>query len=238
VRDGDDYVINGAKTFISSGILADLVVTAVKTDPTAGHKGISLIAVDAGTPGFTKGRKLDKIGLRSADTAELSYQDVRVPATNLIGEENRGFYHLMRNLPAERLGIAIHAVAQARRVVELTLAYAQDRKAFGQPIGTFQVNRHAIADMSVLIDVMQVYVDRCITAVNAGELTAEEAAGAKLWATEQQWQIIDRCLQLHGGYGYINEYEIARLWRDARIQRIYGGTSEIMRDLIGRKLGF
>ncbi len=238
VRDGDDYVINGAKTFISSGILADLVVTAVKTDPTAGHKGISLIAVEAGTPGFTKGRKLDKIGLRSADTAELSYQDVRVPSTNLIGEENRGFYLLMRNLPAERLGIAIHAVAQARRAVELTKAYAQDRKAFGQPIGTFQVNRHSIADMSVLIDVMQVYVDRCITAVNAGQLTAEEAAGAKLWATEQQWQIMDRCLQLHGGYGYINEYEIARLWRDARIQRVYGGTSEIMRDLIGRKLGF
>jgi alkylation response protein AidB-like acyl-CoA dehydrogenase len=165
--------------------------------------------VDASTPGFTKGRK---IGLRSADTAELSYQDVRVPATNLIGEENRGFYHLMRNLPAERLGIAIHAVAQARRALELTTAYAQDRKAFGQPIGTFQVNRHAIADMSVLIDVMQEYVDRCITAVNAGELTAEQAAGAKLWATEQQWQIIDRCLQLHGGYGYINEYEIVRLW--------------------------
>ena len=165
--------------------------------------------VDASTPGFTKGRK---IGLRSADTAALSYQDVRVPATNLIGEENRGFYHLMRNLPAERLGIAIHAVAQARRALELTTAYAQDRKAFGQPIGTFQVNRHAIADMSVLIDVMQEYVDRCITAVNAGELTAEQAAGAKLWATEQQWQIIDRCLQLHGGYGYINEYEIVRLW--------------------------
>jgi alkylation response protein AidB-like acyl-CoA dehydrogenase len=238
VRDGDDYVINGAKTFISSGILADLVVTAVKTDPTAGHKGISLIAVDADTPGFTKGRKLDKVGQKSADTAELSYTDVRVPSTNLIGEENRGFYHLMRNLPAERLGIAIHAVAQARRAVELTTAYALDRRAFGQPIGSFQVNRHAIADMSVLLDVMQVYVDRCITAVNAGELTAEEAAGAKMWTTEQQWQIIDRCLQLHGGYGYINEYEIARLWRDARIQRIYGGTSEIMRDLIGRKLGF
>jgi alkylation response protein AidB-like acyl-CoA dehydrogenase len=238
VRDGDDYVINGAKTFISSGILADLVVTAVKTDPSAGHKGISLIAVDAKSPGFTKGRKLDKIGVRAADTAELSYTDVRVPVANLIGEENRGFYHLMRNLPAERLGIAIHAVAQARRAVELTTAYAQDRKAFGQPIGTFQVNRHAIADMTVVLDVMQVYIDRCITAVNKGELTAEEAAGAKLWATEQQWQIIDRCLQLHGGYGYINEYEIARLWRDARVQRIYGGTNEIMRDLIGRKLGF
>ena len=238
VRDGDDYVINGAKTFISSGILADLVVTAVKTDPAAGHKGVSLIAVEADAPGFVKGRKLDKIGVRSADTAELSYTDVRVPAANLIGEENRGFYHLMRNLPAERLGIAIHAVAQARRALELTKVYAQERKAFGQSIGTFQVNRHAIADISVLLDVMQVYVDRCIEGVNAGTLTAEEAAGAKLWTTEQQWLIIDRCLQLHGGYGYINEYEIARLWRDARVQRIYGGTSEIMRDLIGRKLGF
>jgi alkylation response protein AidB-like acyl-CoA dehydrogenase len=238
VRDGDDYIINGSKTFISSGILADLVVTAVKTDPAAGHKGVSLIAVEAGTPGFTKGRKLDKIGQKSADTAELSFVDVRVPATNLIGEENRGFYHLMRNLPAERLGIAIGAVAQARRALELTTAYAQDRKAFGQAIGTFQVNRHAIADMTVLLDVMQVYIDRCITAVNAGELTPEEAAGAKLYATEQQWQIMDRCLQLHGGYGYINEYEIARIWRDARVQRLYGGTSEIMRDLIGRKLGF
>ena len=238
VRDGDDYVINGAKTFISSGILADLVVTAVKTDPDKGHKGVSLIAVEADAPGFTKGRKLDKIGARAADTAELSYTDVRVPATNLIGEENRGFYHLMRNLPAERLGIAIHAVAQARRALELTKAYARERQAFGQAIGTFQVNRHAIADTSVVLDVMQVYVDRCIAGVNAGTLTAEEAAGAKLWATEQQWQIIDRCLQLHGGYGYINEYEIARLWRDARVQRIYGGTSEIMRDLIGRKMGF
>ncbi|MGI9164686.1 MAG: acyl-CoA dehydrogenase family protein [Mycobacterium sp.] len=238
VRDGDEYVVNGSKTFISSGILADLVVTAVKTDPAAGHKGISLLAVDANTPGFSKGRKLDKIGQKSADTAELSYTDVRVPASNLIGEENRGFYHLMRNLPAERLGIAIHAVAQARRAVELTKSYALERKAFGQPIGTFQVNRHAIADMSVLLDVMQVYVDRCIVGVNDGTLTAEDAAGAKLWTTEQQWQIIDRCLQLHGGYGYINEYEIARLWRDARIQRIYGGTSEIMLDLIGRKMGF
>lgn len=238
VRDGDDYVINGSKTFISSGIMADLVVTAVKTDPAAGYRGVSLIAVEADTPGFTKGRKLDKIGQKSADTAELSFIDVRVPATNLIGEENRGFYHLMRNLPAERLGIAIGAVAQARRALALTTAYAQQRTAFGQAIGTFQVNRHAIADMSVLLDVMQVYVDRCITAVNAGELTAEEAAGAKLYATEQQWHIMDRCLQLHGGYGYINEYEIARIWRDARVQRLYGGTSEIMRDLIGRKLGF
>jgi alkylation response protein AidB-like acyl-CoA dehydrogenase len=180
---------------------------------------------------------MDKIGQKAADTAELFFTDVRVPAENLLGEENRGFYHLMRNLPAERLGIAIHAVAQSRRALELTRQYASERRAFGTPIGSFQVNRHAIADMSVKLDVMQVYVDRCIEAVNAGQLTAQEAAGAKLWATETQWEIVDRCLQIHGGYGYMNEYEIARLWRDARVQRLYGGTSEIMRDLIGRSLG-
>jgi alkylation response protein AidB-like acyl-CoA dehydrogenase len=163
---------------------------------------------------------------------------VRVPAANLIGEENRGFYHLMRNLPAERLGIAVHAAASSRRAVNLTTQYASDRKAFGQPIGTFQVNRHALAQMHTEIDVMQTYVDRCIMAVNAGELTADEAAGAKWWSTETQWRIIDRCLQLHGGYGYVNEYEIARLWRDARIQRIYGGTNEIMLDIIGKGIGF
>jgi alkylation response protein AidB-like acyl-CoA dehydrogenase len=238
VRDGDHYVVNGAKTFISSGILADLVVTVVKTDPAARHKGISLLAIERGMPGFERGRKLDKIGQRASDTAELSFTDVRVPVANLLGEENRGFYHLMGNLPAERLAIAVNAVAQARRALELTREYAAERTAFGTPIGSFQVNRHAIADMTVKLDIMQVYVDRCIEAVNAGELTAQEAAGAKMWATETQWEIIDRCLQLHGGYGYINEYEIARLWRDARVQRLYGGTTEIIRDLIGRSLRF
>jgi len=237
VRDGDHYVVNGTKTFISNGILADLVVTVVKTDPAAGHKGISLLVIERGMEGFQRGRNMDKIGQKAADTAELFFTDVRVPAENLLGEENRGFYHLMRNLPAERLGIAIHAVAQSRRALELTRQYASERRAFGTPIGSFQVNRHAIADMSVKLDVMQVYVDRCIEAVNAGQLTAQEAAGAKLWATETQWEIVDRCLQIHGGYGYMNEYEIARLWRDARVQRLYGGTSEIMRDLIGRSLG-
>ncbi|MGV0791495.1 acyl-CoA dehydrogenase family protein [Mycolicibacterium sp. XJ1819] len=239
-RDGDDYIINGAKTFISNGLLADLVVVVCRTDPEADkpHKGLSLIAVESGMPGFTRGRKLDKIGQRSADTAELIFEDVRVPAANLIGEENHGFYHLMRNLPAERLGIAIHASASARRALELTVQYAHDRKAFGQPIGTFQVNRHAIAQMQTELDIMQTYVDKCIMAVNSGELTADEAAGAKWWSTEAQWRIIDRCLQLHGGYGYINEYEIARIWRDARVQRIYGGTNEIMLDIVGKGMGF
>ena len=236
-RDGDHYVINGTKTFISNGFLADLVLVACKTDPAAGHRGISLIVVESGTPGFTRGRKLDKIGQRSADTAELVFTDVRVPVENLVGEENRGFYHLMRNLPKERLGIAVHAVASAQRAYDITLAYAGDREAFGQPIGKFQVNRHALAEMRTKIDVMRTYLDQCVLAANAGELSAEEAAGAKWWTTETQWEILDRCLQLHGGYGYVNEYEIARLWRDARVQRLYGGTTEIMKDLIGRSLG-
>jgi alkylation response protein AidB-like acyl-CoA dehydrogenase len=214
------------------------VVTVVKTDPSARHKGISLLAIERGMKGFERGRNLDKIGQKSADTAELSFTDICVPVENLIGEENRGFYHLMQNLPAERLGIAIHAVGQARRALDLTSDYAHDRTAFGQPIGTFQVNRHAIAEMTVKLDVMQVYVDRCIEAINAGELTPQDAAGAKYWATETQWEIMDRCLQMYGGYGYMNEFEIARLWRDARVQRLYGGTNEIMKDLIGRSLGF
>lgn len=239
-RDGDHYIVNGSKTFISNGLLADLVVVACRTDPNAEkpHRGISLIVVETGMEGFTRGRKLDKIGQRAADTAELFFEDVRVPAENLIGEENKGFYHLMRNLPAERLGIAIHAAAQARRAVELTTEYAKERKAFGEAIGTFQVNRHALAQMQTEVAVMQTYIDQCILAVNSGDLTADEAAGAKWWATDTQWRIIDRCLQLHGGYGYINEYEIARLWRDARVQRIYGGTNEIMLDIVGKGMGF
>lgn len=239
-RDGDDYILNGTKTFISNGLLADLVVVACRTDPDAEkpHKGISLLVVETGMPGFSRGRKLDKIGQKSADTAELIFDNVRVPASNLIGEENRGFYHLMRNLPAERLGIAIHAVAQSRRAMDLTTQYARDRQAFGQPIGTFQVNRHALAQIRTEVDVMQTYVDRCIMAVNSGDLTADEAAGAKWWTTETQWRIIDRCLQMHGGYGYINEYEIARLWRDSRVQRIYGGTNEIMLDIVGKGMGY
>lgn len=239
-RDGTDFILNGSKTFISNGMLADLIIVVCRTDPDAAspHKGISLLMVEAGMAGFTRGRKLDKIGQKSADTAELIFDDVRVPDTNLIGQLNRGFYHLMTNLPAERLGIAIHAAAQARRALDLSTGYAKDRKAFGQSIGTFQVNRHALAQMSTEMQVMQIFVDKAIMAVNAGELTADEAAGAKWWATETQWRIIDRCLQLHGGYGYVNEYEIARLWRDARVQRIYGGTNEIMLDIVGRGMGF
>jgi len=237
-RSGDSYVVNGQKTFISNGLLSDLVLVAAKTDPEAGRKGISLIAVETTRPGFSRGRKLDKIGQWSADTAELFFDNVEVPVENLVGEENRGFYHLMHNLPAERLGIATYAVAAARRAFDLTAEYVSERKAFGQPIGKFQVNRHFLAEMKTKLDVAQVYLDQCIMAANEGELTPQEAAGLKWWSTEVQWEILDRCLQLHGGYGYMNEYEVARLWRDSRVQRLYGGTTEIMKDLIGRSMGF
>ncbi|AKK25481.1 acyl-CoA dehydrogenase family protein [Mycobacterium sp. EPa45] len=239
-RAGSDFIVNGVKTFISNGLLADLVLVACRTNPDAEkpHKGISLLVVEDGMPGFSRGRKLDKIGTRAADTAELIFDDVVVPASNVVGELNMGFYYLMRNLPSERLGIAIHAAAQARRALDLTKPYARDRQAFGQSIGTFQVNRHALAAMHVELNVLQTYVDQCILAVNAGQLTADEAAGAKWWASETHWRIIDRCLQMHGGYGYMNEYEIARLWRDSRAQRIWGGTNEIMLDIVGKGLGF
>lgn len=237
-RDGDHFVINGTKTFISNGLLADLVLVVCRTSDMEGHRGLSLIVVEGGTEGFTRGRQLDKIGQHAQDTAELSFVDVRVPATNLIGTEGRGFYHLMANLPRERLGIALHAAGASERAFELTARYAAERDAFGQPIGTFQVNRHALAEMRTKIDVMRAYLDRCIVAVDADDLSAEEAAGAKWWATETQWEIVDRCLQMHGGYGYVNEYEIARIWRDSRVARIYGGTNEVMKELVGRSLGF
>jgi alkylation response protein AidB-like acyl-CoA dehydrogenase len=235
--DGDHYVLNGSKTFISNGQLANLVIVVARTDPDAGHRGISLLVVEEGMAGFERGRKLDKIGAKAADTSELFFADVRVPVANVLGEPGRGFYNLMRNLPTERLGIAVHGVARARRAFELTLDYAKTRVAFGQPIGEFQANRFALAEIKAKLDVMQVYVDRCIEALVAGELTADEAAQAKLWVTETEWEVLDRCLQLHGGYGYVNEYEIARLWRDGRVQRLYGGTSEIMKEIVGRSLG-
>ena len=237
VRDGDDWVLNGSKTFISNGHLANLVVVVAKTDPSAGHKGISLLVVEEGMAGFSRGRKLDKIGARSADTSELFFENVRVPVANVLGEVGRGFYNLMRNIPSERLGIAVHGVARAKRAFEVTLDYVKTRKAFGTPIGSFQANRFYMAEMKTKLDIAQIYLDRCIEELVAGELTAEDAAEAKMWITETEWEILDRCLQLHGGYGYINEYEIARLWRDGRVQRVYGGTNEIMKDLVGRSLG-
>jgi alkylation response protein AidB-like acyl-CoA dehydrogenase len=237
-RDGDDWIINGSKTFISGGYLADFVIVVTRTDPEAGHRGFTLLIVEDGMPGFERGKKLDKIGHRTSDTMELFFSDVRVPDSNRLGEEGRGFYALMRNLPQERMGIAVGGLASAEHAFDITKEYASTREAFGQPIGKFQVNRHALAEMHTKLQVARTYIDQCILGVTSGELSAEDAAGAKWWITELEWEIIDRCMQMFGGYGYINEYEIAQLWRDARIQRLYGGTTEIMKDLIGRKLGF
>ena len=236
-RDGSDWVLSGSKTFISSGINADLVIVVTRTDPTAGHRGFSLLVVERDMPGFTRGRNLEKIGQKSQDTAELFFDQVRVPAANVLGQQGRGFYHLMHNLPAERLSIAVSAVAGARSVFTETVAYAKNRTAFGQPIGAFQHNRFVLAELDTELDIAQVYVDRCLEAVVAGELTAVEAAKAKWWTTELQKRVVDACVQLHGGYGYMLEYPVARAYLDARVQTIYGGTTEIMKEIIGRDLG-
>ncbi len=237
-RDGDHYVVNGAKTFITNGINADLVITAVKTDPSQRHKGMSLLVLERGMPGFERGRNLDKIGQHAQDTAELSFSDVRVPVANLLGpDEGHGFTQLVTNLPQERLSIAIAGVAAARSALELTLDYVKERKAFGQPIGSFQNSRFVLAEIATEIDIAEHYTDDCVRALNAGELTAIDASKAKWWCTELQGRVVDRCLQLHGGYGYMNEYPIARAFTDARITRIYGGTTEIMKEVIGRSLG-
>ncbi len=233
----DHYVVNGAKTFISNGINAELVVTVVKTDPAERHRGISLLVVESDSPGFIRGRNLDKLGLHAQDTAELFFDDARVPADNLLGEAGRGFGYLVENLPQERLTIAVGAVAAADCALAWTLEYVKQRRAFGRPIGTFQSARFALAEMRTEVDVARVFVDRCIQELNRGELTAEDAAEAKWWCTELQGRVVDRCLQLHGGYGYMLEYPIARAYADARISRIYGGTTEIMKEIIGRSLG-
>ena len=237
VRDGDEYVINGSKTFITNGFLADLVITAVKTDPSQRHKGMSLVVIEAGMDGFERGRNLKKLGMKSQDTAELFFTDVHVPAENLLGAEGQGFVHLVHNLPQERLSIAAAGVAAAEAAFGWTLDYVKERQAFGQPIGSFQNSRFVLAEMRTEIDLARVFVDRCVVALNAGELTAEEAAEAKWWCTELQKRVVDRCVQLHGGYGYMLEYPIARAYTDARITTIYGGTTEIMKEIVGRSLG-
>ncbi|HZQ85182.1 MAG TPA: acyl-CoA dehydrogenase family protein [Acidimicrobiales bacterium] len=238
VRDGDHYVVNGSKTFITNGINADLVITAVKTDPSQRHRGISLVVVERGTKGFERGRNLDKLGMHSQDTAELFFTDARVPVDNLLGpSEGEGFYQLVGNLPQERLSIAMMGVAAARYALDLTLAYVKERTAFGQAIGTFQNTRFTLAELATEVEIGQSFVDRCVLALNAGTLTAEEAAMAKWWCTELQNRAADRGLQLHGGYGYMNEYPIARAYADARVTTIYGGTTEIMKEIIGRSLG-
>jgi alkylation response protein AidB-like acyl-CoA dehydrogenase len=237
VRDGDTYIVNGSKTFITNGINADLVITAVKTDPGERHKGMSLLVIERGMDGFERGRNLEKVGLHAQDTAELFFTDVAVPAANLLGNEGEGFMSLVRNLPQERLSIAMSGVAAARQAFEWTLAYTKEREAFGQPVASFQNSRFWLAEMKTEIDIGEVFIDRCVEALNAGELTAEEAAEAKWWGTELQKRVVDRCVQLHGGYGYMLEYPIARSYVDARIQTIYGGTTEIMKEIIGRSLG-
>jgi alkylation response protein AidB-like acyl-CoA dehydrogenase len=235
--DSAEWVINGSKTFITNGIHSDLVIVVARTDKSAGHKGITLFMVERGMPGFERGRNLDKIGLHAQDTAELSFTDVRVPARNIVGELNRGFYHLMHNLPQERLVIAIGAIARAERIFELTLDYIKTRTAFGQPIGKFQHNRFVAAEMATELDIARVYVDRCIADHTERQLSAADASKAKWWCTELSRKVIDQCLQLHGGYGFMEEYPVARAFRDARVSTIYGGTTEIMKEIIGRDLG-
>ena len=237
MRDGDDYVVNGSKTFITNGINADLVITAVKTDPSQRHKGMSLLILERGMEGFERGRNLEKVGLHSQDTAELFFTDVRVPVANRLGAEGEGFLQLVSNLPQERLSIAVAGVAAARAAFDWTLAYCKERQAFGQPVGSFQNSRFRLAEMQTEVEVAQAFVDRCVEALDVGELTAEEAAMAKWWCTELQGRVIDMGVQLHGGYGYMTEYPIARAYADARITRIYGGTTEIMKEIIGRSLG-
>ena len=237
-RDGDSYVLNGSKTFITNGINSSLVIVACKTDPTQRHRGMSLLVVEEGMEGFTRGRNLDKIGLHAQDTAELFFEDVRVPVENRLGEEGNGFFQLVRNLPRERLSLAVTAVAHAQAAFGWTLDYCNERQAFGQPIGSFQHSKFALAELKTELDIAQVFVDRQVEAYLAGELSAEDAAEAKWWCTDLQFRTTDVCLQLHGGYGYMEEYPIARAWRDARVQRIYGGTNEIMKEIVGRSLGF
>jgi alkylation response protein AidB-like acyl-CoA dehydrogenase len=232
---GDVYIVNGSKTFITNGINADLVITAVRTGPDR-HHGLSLLILERGMAGFERGRNLEKLGLHSQDTAELSFTDVRVPAANLLGQENEGFLQLVRKLPQERMSIAVGALAEARAAFDHAVAYVRERKAFGNTIGSFQNTRFVLAEIVTEIDITQTFLDRCVNLLNAGTLSADDAAKAKWWATELQGRVLDRCLQLFGGYGFMMEYPIARAYADARVTRIYGGATEIMKDLIGRNL--
>jgi len=235
-RDGDDWILNGAKTFITNGILADLVVVVARTDPEAGARGFSLLVVERGMPGFERGRRLEKVGMKAQDTAELSFTDVRVPAANVLGEVGQGFIYLMQNLAQERLSIAVGATAGAAAALAMTLDYTKERKAFGKPVAAFQNTRFELAEMDTEIDVTRAFVDRCLRQHVEGELAVADAAKAKWWATDVQRRVVDRCVQLHGGYGYMLEYPIARAFVDSRVQSIYGGTNEIMKEIIGRAL--
>ena len=235
--DGDHYVLNGQKTFISNGQLCDLVIVVARTDPEAGYRGITLFVVERGMDGFERGRNLDKVGMHAQDTSELFFSDVRVPAANLLGDEGGGFIALMQNLPRERVAIGTAALAGAEGAFEQTLEYCKQRQAFGRPIGKFQHNRFVLAEMATEIAVARAFTDRCVTEHNAGLLSTEEASMLKWWDTELCNKVIDRCVQLHGGYGYMREYPVARAYADGRAQTIFGGTTEIMKEIIGRGLG-
>jgi alkylation response protein AidB-like acyl-CoA dehydrogenase len=236
VSDGDGFLLNGSKTFISSGINSDLVIVVARTGGQR-HSGLTLLVVERGMSGFVRGRNLEKIGLHAADTAEMHFEDVRVPRENLLGEEGGAFRYLTSNLPAERLGVAIQAVAASRAALDHTLDYVKTRKAFGQPIGTFQNSRFVLAELNTELQIAQTFVDRCVERLAFDEVTPADAAMAKWWTTELQGRVVDRCLQLHGGYGYMLEYPIARAYLEARVSRIYAGTSEILKEVIGRSMG-
>ena len=237
VRRGDTYVVNGSKTFISNGANADLVITAVKTDPDAGRNGLSLLVIEADSPGFSRGRKLEKLGLKAQDLAELNFDDVEVPAENLLGREGQGFELLSENLPQERLSVAVNSQAAAVKALDDTIDYTKGRKAFGVPVASFQNTKFELAACATEIEAGQALVDRALIDHEHGELTAADAAKVKLFCTELQGRVIDRCLQLHGGYGYMMEYPIARAYADARVSRIYAGTSEMMKVIIAKSLG-
>jgi long-chain-acyl-CoA dehydrogenase len=237
VRDGDDWIVNGSKTFITNGYFCDLVIVAAQTDPSKKARGITLFAIEAGMPGFTRGRKLDKVGQPEADTAELFFDDVRVPDTNRLGEVGGGFIAMMERLPQERIGSAISNTAHAAAVLTETLEYAKERKAFGQAIGNFQHNKFLLAELVTKIELTQSYVDQAILAHNRKELTAVDAAKVKWWSAQVQNDVLDDCVQLYGGYGYMKEYRVARAWMDARVTKIWAGSNEIMKEIIGRDLG-
>ncbi|TRX76262.1 acyl-CoA dehydrogenase family protein [Pseudomonas mangiferae] len=236
VLDGDHYVINGSKTFITNGYLADLVIVVARTDPAAGSKGISLFVVEAGTPGFDKGKRLEKVGMKAQDTAELFFQDVRVPKDNLLGQAGSGFVYLMQELPQERLTVGIGALASAEAALRWTLDYTRERKAFGKVVADFQNTRFKLAEMATEVQVGRVFLDRCLELHLRGELDVPTAAMLKYWSTDLQCKVLDECVQLHGGYGFMWEYPVARAWADARVQRIYAGTNEIMKEIIARSL--
>jgi len=238
IRKGDTYVINGQKTFITNGLVHDSVIVVAKTNPEERHSGITLFIVNTDMPGYEKGRKLEKMGLPAQDTAELYFKDVDVPAENMLGEEGQGFYYLMTQLARERLSVAVAAIAGAEAALDWTIKYCQERTAFGRPIGKFQNSRFKLAEMKTEVEIGRVFLNHCVLLQNRGDLTAEKGAMIKWWSTDMQNRVVDQCVQLHGGYGYMKEYPICKAYMDCRVGSIYAGTNEIMKEIIGRSMGF